>query len=788
MGSWIGPSPLLTPDGGAGLVTIDMQAAQSPAYRDRGIARYAKEFTAAMVARHPDLVDQVVLNPSLPSIGGVDRLATVVPVTTAPAVGGGGVFHVLSPFELDVPLDQLWPRWVSRAEKRLVVTVYDIIPELFPDLYLRDPGQRRRYRARRELVRAADHILTLSRSAAQDVVTHLGLPPDRVTMVGAAPSDHFVPAADRAGAFSRVSQEVDGLKGRYIVYNGGLEPRKNMEGLIEAYALLPEEVMATWQLVVVCRMPDSARHHYVVRAEQLGISGRLILTGYVSDASLALLYQAADLAVCPSLYEGYGYPVAEARACGAPAIASDVSSLVELVAPGATFDPAKPAAIAEAMERALTDPAVRAGLVEWSARPVDTWTDVVDRAAEVYRRVGQPPVPVRTWSPRPRLALVSPWPPAATGVAVYNEQLVRALDRYADIDLYEDGDTPAAGSAAPSTLPSADLAVGGYDAVILALGNSEFHAGALGLLRRWDRPCVVQAHDIRLVDAYLHGAPRGAVPEGFEAAVAKQYPDRWRSLVVDGRIPSADADGEGIFMLEEGVARSERFLVTSEVAAAIARLQVPIEDQAKIAVWPYAYPEAFGRSSDMVDRNLVCSFGLVNESKAPDVLVDAVALLAPAWPEVTLAFIGPVGDRERAWLTCRAEAAGIGGAVEFGGRVDDGEYHAWLARAGLAVQLRRWTSGEVSGGVADCFAHAVPTVITDLGPQSELAGVAAIVPAAIDAAGLARVLGELLADPAQAERIGHRGLAHAAERNFDWAARKLWEVVPTLQRSPGLRL
>ena len=160
-------------------VTIDLQAAQSPGYRDRGVARYALDFTRAVCRRHPELIRQVVLNPALPPIGGSDRLLVSVPVTTSPSFVPGGVFHALSPFELGVPLDQLWPRPAARAGARLVLTVYDLIPELFPDIYLTDPGQRRRYRARRELVRAADHVVTLSQSAADDVVAHLGVPPAR---------------------------------------------------------------------------------------------------------------------------------------------------------------------------------------------------------------------------------------------------------------------------------------------------------------------------------------------------------------------------------------------------------------------------------------------------------------------------------------------------------------------------------------------------------------------------------------------------------------------------------
>jgi glycosyltransferase involved in cell wall biosynthesis len=758
-------------------VTIDLQAAQSAGYRDRGVARYALDFTRAVVARHPELIEQVALNPRLPPIGGADRLLASVPVTTEPRFTAGGVFHVLSPFELAVPLDELWPRQAARSGKRLVATVYDLIPELFPDIYLRDPGQRRRYRARRELVRAADHVMTLSSSAAADVVAHLGVPANRVTVVGASTSEAFVPPADRNQAQAEAARALPGLTVPFVVYNGAVEPRKNMDGLIEAFALLAPDIRKRWQLVLVCKMDDGARAHYRSRADQLGIGDRLLLTGFVPDHTLALIYQATDLAICPSLYEGFGYPVAEATACGAPAIASDTSSLVELVAPGATFDPRQPESMAAAIEAALTDPAQRARLDEWSARPAPTWAEVADRAAAVYDDMARGAAPSR-WRRRPLLALITPWPPASTGVAVYNEQLVRALSSYADVDVFHDGD--GAAGPRPEALPARDRAVGGYEAVVVALGNSEFHAGALRLLRTWDGPMIVHAHDIRLTNLYLHSAARRAVPEGFLAALRAQYPELPAVPLIEGRGGDGSADTAGVYMLREVARRASRLLVTSEFAADVARLDVDPMDGKRVAVWPYAYPPTVERDASQVDPHLICSFGIVNSAKAPDVLIDAVALLHPG---LRLAFVGPVAASEAEELRERAAAAGIGAAVTLTGRVDDAEYRRWLGRAGLAVQLRRRSNGESSGGVADCLVHGVPTVVTDIGPQTALGDAALRVAPGLDATALAKVLDAMLADPDGTAALGLRGRRYAGARDFDWAARQLFELLPELPRS-----
>ncbi|MCU4187333.1 glycosyltransferase [Acidiferrimicrobium sp. IK] len=780
--------------GGLGAVTVDLQAAQSAGYRDRGVARYALDFTTSLVERHPDLLEQVVLDPDLPPVG-VEHLMAQARVTRSGSWSpgaDGGIFHVLSPFELAVGVRRLWPRRVSQRQMATVVTVYDLIPELFPDIYLRDEGLRRRYRARRELIRVADHVMTLSRSAADDVIDHLGVPESRVTVVGAATGAAFRRPASKDAARAALSGLVAGIEPGFIVYNGAVEPRKNMEALLEAYAQLPARLRAEHQLVLVCKLAPLERNHFEVRAAQLGVAGQVVLTGYLPDATLVALYQTTDLAVFPSLYEGYGLPVAEAIACGAPAIASGNSSLVELVAPEATFDPSSPAAIAAAVHAGLSDHGLRARLLAWSDRPQPTWAGVADRAAEVYRGL-LPPAgarPVRRWRRRPSLALVTPWPPSLTGVASYSRRLVDALRAYCDVDVYTDGDpvedTERGGVFDPAGIALRDLTTGGYDSVIVALGNSEFHANALRILRTSPIPVVAQVHDVRLANLWLHSAARGAVPEGFEQAVADHYPGL-SNVVRDGRIPSDVAAREGIFMLSEIVARSERTLVTSEFAADVARLDCRSEDREKVAVWPYAYPPAVGRAAGGVDPDLVCTFGLVNEAKRPDLLVSALALLLPRRPHLRLAFVGPAGADQRQAIAALAEQLGVSDRVVVTGEVADDDYEQWLRRAAVAAQLRRYTNGECSGAVADCLCHGVPTVVSALGPQSELAAVTAQLPAGAGAgaADLAELLESTLADPAGRESLGDRGRRWAAERSFDWAARQLFALLPDLGRRPG---
>src|SRR5439155_15211124 len=249
--------------------------------------------------------------------------------------------------------------------------------------YLEDPGLRRRYKARQQLIRAADHVLAISQSTADDIVDRWQIEASRVTPIGGGVAPWFQPPTSRAEALDTARDAVAGLEARFVLFNAGMDDRKNIDRLLVAFSQLPEAVRDQYQLVIACAITPSQQNHYEVKARQLGTHHRLLFTGYVQDATLVLLHQSTELFVFPSVYEGYGLPVAEAMACGAPTIGSAASSVGELLEPAATFDPRDIPSIAAAIERALTDPAHRAWLERQSTRPAPTWAVVADRTVEV---------------------------------------------------------------------------------------------------------------------------------------------------------------------------------------------------------------------------------------------------------------------------------------------------------------------------------------------------------------------------------------------------------------------
>jgi len=321
-------------------------------------------------------------------------------------------------------------------------------------------------------------------------------------VVGAAASASYVRPASRVEALDAACGAVPGLEERFVLYTSGMDDRKNFEGLFRAWGLLPPAVRDAWQLVMVCKIADEpTRNHLVHLARASGIEARLLLPGFVPDAVLRLLYQSTDLFVFPSLYEGYGLPVAEALACGARVIGSSTSSVGEILVPEAQFDPADDQSIADAITLALTDDARGKLLDAQVDAGLDGWDAVADRTAETYEQVLGRDRPGTRGRRRPLVAFVTPLPPAASGIADYSYRLLDALREFCDVHAFVDGIRRVDPDLGPPRAPEGidvypverlvdqEPARGGYDCVVYCVGNSQFHAGALAQLRRRSGLC-----------------------------------------------------------------------------------------------------------------------------------------------------------------------------------------------------------------------------------------------------------------------------------------------------------
>ena len=589
---------------------VDIGPAQS-VHRHRGIARFVLELALALEDTCPGRVDAFLLNPDLALPEAMEPLLAGGRLLPSDEVAfeRGDLLHVTSPYEIGVPLHRILPGTARGGGVALVVTLYDLIPEVMPYPYLQDPGYRQLWRARHHLTRSSEAVLSLSEATRRDAIERLHLDPARVTVVGAGVSPRFAPPQSREAAARAAAEAVPGVREPFVLYIAGHDARKNLDTLLQAWAELPEALRARFQLVVTLGPHPLTQNHYRLVAGELGIGDSVFFPDLVPEAGLVALYQGAQLFVFPSLYEGYGLPVAEALACGAPVIAAATSSLVELVRPPALFDPTDAGAMAAIIALALTDDSLRAELLGRSGRPPHTWAGVARRTADAYdavlarqaaRRLHRRGEPTRAGTRRrPRVALACPLPPQPSEAAHYGYRLAEELGRHAEVHAFADGPFRHWTDRRPPQVPDGvevhpvaslgrvEAIAGPFDAVVYCLGDSEFHTGALAALRH--RPGVVLAHDVRLTELYRLGPLHhpGAVPDGFFSALQGMYAGRIpEGLGSSGGLQPGEAERWGVTMTREVVALSERFLALSSSAAELARLDAAPADRDKVAVLP----------------------------------------------------------------------------------------------------------------------------------------------------------------------------------------------------------
>lgn len=264
-----------------------------------------------------------------------------------------------------------------------ITTIHDLSVLVHPEWH---PADRVRWYEREfeAGVRQTRRFIAASEFTKRELVSRLGLAPDRIDVTYQAPRPAFL-SVDAAAA-RRTLAALD-LPSRFFLYVGTLEPRKNLAGLIDAFEALPPNIRARHPLVIAGPWGwslEALRERIQRRA--LGSSVRLL--GYMSDEQLAGLYSTCTAFVWPTLYEGFGMPPLEAMACGAPVIVSDVASVPEVVGDaGVLLDPSKPEAWVAAMRRMAEDDAWREDLIERGIARAATfsWKRCAIQTAAAYR-------------------------------------------------------------------------------------------------------------------------------------------------------------------------------------------------------------------------------------------------------------------------------------------------------------------------------------------------------------------------------------------------------------------
>lgn len=386
-------------------VLVDMQGAQTPFSKHRGVGRYTKELVKAMEeVREDDNQLLLAMNGAFPdSIGelrtilessiGNDNIhiwqqffdtIAINPHNEARVQAGKRLREVfLASYQPDVILSTNLQEGIldpaSTSVKEYIkeniycTTLHDVTPLMFPEKYLTEKMNRTWYMSKIEDVKKSDLVLTVSEFSRQQIHKMLDIPLQKILVTYNAIDRQLFRPLELSLAEKKKIAEKYSIGEKFFLYTGGCDEHKNLQRLYKAFSKLPSEIANGRQLVMVGKelWNEAAGHRKILR--DLGIEDQVIFTGFVSDDDLVKLYNMCELFIFPSISEGFGIPPLEAMSCGALTLSSATTSLPEVVGvEDALFDPYDEYAIAEKITKVLTDrnlaEDIRCKEVAWAKR------------------------------------------------------------------------------------------------------------------------------------------------------------------------------------------------------------------------------------------------------------------------------------------------------------------------------------------------------------------------------------------------------------------------------------
>ncbi|MBM4420044.1 MAG: glycosyltransferase family 4 protein [Chloroflexi bacterium] len=361
--------------------------------RTRGIGRYSRDLLAALARRHDPGIEWTLLRlrgfpPADPSLLPPHRDLRVIR-PRRPELAMLALDAAMLPLELPFARGDLYHSvqlglpGVRRGP--VVLTMHDLAPLRWPEHYLRRPHARAGHAIQYSLAKRADAIIAVSHATADDVQARLRIPASRIHVIPEAVDPSFT-APPRAEAEAAMRERF-GLPGRYVLYVGQFDPRKNMAGLLAAFAAAQGREPSL-RLVISGALGGLTRYLDAALARSGLDPTSVVLAGFADDATLAALFAGAECLLHPALHEGFGLTPLESLAAGTPVVAYDVGAVREVVGDaGLLVDPGAPSSLPDALLSVLESAQLRARLAERAPERVRSfsWDRAAAQTVAVYR-------------------------------------------------------------------------------------------------------------------------------------------------------------------------------------------------------------------------------------------------------------------------------------------------------------------------------------------------------------------------------------------------------------------
>lgn len=377
-------------------IVVDMQGAQTPSSRNRGVGRYTIELAKAMAQNSGGHEIVLALNGAFPdSIEPIraefeDILShknirvwqqffdtTAINLNNKGRKNAGEIVReeFLSSLGADIIFSTNLQEGLFDAactsvkilptKSLFCSTLHDVVPLVYPERYLGDSTIRSWYEEKIDFAKKSDILITVSRSSRDLISKFLDIPAEKIYVIYNAVNPEKFRPVDISIEDTKKFLSKFKISSPFVMYTGGSDLHKNLDKLYSAFSIMPKDISNRYQLVMVGENLKYREVEHRNKLKKMGINDKVVFTGHVEDNELVMLYNLCDLFVFPSIQEGFGLPALEAMACGAPVIASNTSSLPEVVGyQDALFDPYSDVCIAKMMERALTDTNFRSLLKE----------------------------------------------------------------------------------------------------------------------------------------------------------------------------------------------------------------------------------------------------------------------------------------------------------------------------------------------------------------------------------------------------------------------------------------